>query len=391
MVEAGAPSEPVPRLIIQRMELENFKSYAGKVEIGPFDKNMSSVVGPNGSGKSNVIDSMLFVFGWKSGKLRQDKIADLIHNSDRFPNLEYAKVSVYFQKVVDLPDGGHRVVPGSGLVVARDVRKDNKSDYWINNKKQSFATVRSLLREEGIDLDHNRFLILQGEVEAISMMKPKALTPNEEGLLEYLEDIIGSNRHVKPIEEAHAKIESLNEQRTSRLNALKGSEKEMQALEPGKAEAEQYVLMEGQLNEKRSAMYQKYAQASQANVDELEEKRTALEAGLADERQKHQEMNGKLGDLEKAHKHAKRDHDKTADQLEKRCAPPHGQLRDQPHPAATRRRPHTRCTRPRPPDLSPHAQPPPDVPSCPPRVCAAAPSSRSTNSPSSSTTRRRST
>merc|ERR1719272_2379829 len=295
MVEAGAgaASEPAPRLIIQRMELENFKSYAGKVEIGPFDKNMSSVVGPNGSGKSNVIDSMLFVFGWKSGKLRQDKIADLIHNSDRFPNLEYAKVTVYFQKVVDLPDGDHRVVPGSGLAVARDVRRDNKSDYWLNNKRSTFSNVRSLLREEGIDLDHNRFLILQGEVEAISMMKPKAQTPNEEGLLEYLEDIIGSNRHVKPIEEAHAKIETLNEQRTSKLNALKASEKEMQALEPGKAEAEQYVLMEGQLHEKRSAMYQKYAQASQANVDELEEKRSALEAGLADERQKHQEMNGK--------------------------------------------------------------------------------------------------
>ena len=29
------------------------------------------------------------------------------------------------------------------------------------------------LKAKGIDLDHNRFLILQGEVEAIAMMKPK--------------------------------------------------------------------------------------------------------------------------------------------------------------------------------------------------------------------------
>lgn len=32
-------------------------------------QNFSSVVGPNGSGKSNVIDAMLFVFGFKAKKV----------------------------------------------------------------------------------------------------------------------------------------------------------------------------------------------------------------------------------------------------------------------------------------------------------------------------------
>ena len=64
--EPAAPAEPTPRLMIKSMILENFKSYAGPQEIGPFDKNMSSVVGPNGSGKSNVIDAMLFVFGFRA-------------------------------------------------------------------------------------------------------------------------------------------------------------------------------------------------------------------------------------------------------------------------------------------------------------------------------------
>ena len=49
-----------------------------------------------------------------------------------------------------------------------------------------------------------RFLILQGEVEQIAMMKPKGQTPHEEGLLEYLEDIIGSNRFVERIEEVRS-------------------------------------------------------------------------------------------------------------------------------------------------------------------------------------------
>ena len=46
------------------------KKYAGKQVLGPFHKSFTSIVGPNGSGKSNVIDSMLFVFGYKASKIR---------------------------------------------------------------------------------------------------------------------------------------------------------------------------------------------------------------------------------------------------------------------------------------------------------------------------------
>ena len=66
-----------PRLMILKLEVENFKSYGGVKEIGPFHKSFSSVVGPNGSGKSNVIDCMLFVFGKKSSKLRLNKVCTI--------------------------------------------------------------------------------------------------------------------------------------------------------------------------------------------------------------------------------------------------------------------------------------------------------------------------
>ena len=43
----------------------------------------------------------------------------------------------------------------------------------------------------------------QGEVEQISLMKPKAQRPHDEGFLEYLEDIIGTNKYVEKIDEAY--------------------------------------------------------------------------------------------------------------------------------------------------------------------------------------------
>ena len=38
---------------LQRLELENFKSYKGKHTIGPF-KRFTAIIGPNGCGKSRA-------------------------------------------------------------------------------------------------------------------------------------------------------------------------------------------------------------------------------------------------------------------------------------------------------------------------------------------------
>lgn len=93
---------PKARTVIKYLVLTNFKSYAGRQEVGPFHASFSSVVGPNGSGKSNVIDSLLFVFGFRASKMRQGKISALIHNSAAFPNLDFCEVEVHFEEVMDL-------------------------------------------------------------------------------------------------------------------------------------------------------------------------------------------------------------------------------------------------------------------------------------------------
>ncbi|CAG4980776.1 unnamed protein product [Colias eurytheme] len=90
-----------PRLIITDIVNENFKSYAGVQKLGPFHKSFTAIIGPNGSGKSNVIDSMLFVFGYRASKIRSKKISVLIHSSSKFPNVNSASVAVHFCQIVD--------------------------------------------------------------------------------------------------------------------------------------------------------------------------------------------------------------------------------------------------------------------------------------------------
>ena len=195
--EFGECHDGKPRLCIQQLVLENFKSYAGVQHIGPFHKSFSSIVGPNGSGKSNVIDALLFVFGKRAKQIRLNKVSELIHNSDEHQNLESARVEVHFVDIVDAEDGAALPVPGSEMIIARAAYRNNSSKYFINGSGATRGDVEELLASKGIDLENNRFLILQGEVEQIAMMKPKGQSEHETGFLEYLEDVIGSNRYVR--------------------------------------------------------------------------------------------------------------------------------------------------------------------------------------------------
>jgi structural maintenance of chromosome 4 len=80
--------------------LDNFKSYADRQVIGPFHENFTSVVGPNGSGKSNLIESMLFIFGYNASWMRLHRLSQLIHNSSTLTGVQRAAVEVQFKKII---------------------------------------------------------------------------------------------------------------------------------------------------------------------------------------------------------------------------------------------------------------------------------------------------
>ncbi len=64
-------------------------------------QSFSCIIGPNGSGKSNVIDAMLFVFGYRAAKIRSKKLSVLIHKSENHKDLTSCTVAVHFQKIID--------------------------------------------------------------------------------------------------------------------------------------------------------------------------------------------------------------------------------------------------------------------------------------------------
>ena len=232
------------RLVITHVVLNNFKSFYGKKVIGSFHPQFTSVVGPNGSGKSNLLDAMLFVFGFTAHSMRpKTKLADIVHHSAAHPNVQKAEVQVKFAKV----NNENNLIPGSEFTVSRDVvAGSGQSTYYMNGARSSYSQVTEFLRNLGVDLDRKRFIIKQGEVRSISRMKPKG-GQNNVGLLEYLEDIVGSNKFIEPIGVCEEELKAINEERDIKADRRSAAQKERDALQDAKDQAERYLQKQEEL------------------------------------------------------------------------------------------------------------------------------------------------
>uniref|UniRef100_A0A1B0CS89 Structural maintenance of chromosomes protein n=1 Tax=Lutzomyia longipalpis TaxID=7200 RepID=A0A1B0CS89_LUTLO len=310
-----------PRLIITHIVNENFKSYAGKITLGPFHQSFTAIVGPNGSGKSNVIDSMLFVFGYRAQKIRSKKMSVLLHNSAAFPNVTSCCVEVHFKEILDKPDGTCEIIPNSGFIISRSASKDNSSFYTINDRRVQFKEVSKLLKQHGIDLDHNRFLILQGEVESIAMMKPKGATTeankNECGLLEYLEDIVGTTRYKEPLVKINDKVIMYSEERLEKHNRCKLAEREIKELDKPYEDAVEYLRSENQLIRNKNLFLQKKMSEEVKVLAEYEESKKEIAEELRVHNEKYDKLKEERIELEGIVKKDSQDYANLVKKLEK--------------------------------------------------------------------------
>lgn len=171
-------------------------------------------------------------------------------------------------------------------------------------KESNFTAVTTLLKDRGVDLDHKRFLILQGEVESIAQMKPKAANEHDDGLLEYLEDIIGTSKYKSPIEESASEVDTLNDICVEKGARVQHVEKEKNGLEDKKNKALAYIKDENELALKQSALYQIYIDECGDNLKVTEEAIDQMQGQLNAELEKHQGNEDGIKDLEREFKRA---------------------------------------------------------------------------------------
>ena len=151
----------------KRLELQGFKSFAGKTVID-FNKSFTGIVGPNGCGKSNVADAVRWVLGEMSAKaLRGSKMQDVIFNgTEKRPSMSYCEVSLVF-------DNTNRVfkTDRDEVVVTRKLYRSGTSEYYLNHNICRLRDILDVMRDSGAGKD-GYSIIGQGKVAEIMDSKP---------------------------------------------------------------------------------------------------------------------------------------------------------------------------------------------------------------------------
>jgi Chromosome segregation ATPases len=206
------------------LELENFKSYAGKQIIGPFQE-FTSVIGPNGSGKSNLMDAISFILGVQSRHLRSSQLKDLIFRppGDTRANLR-ARATLVYQDAND---------PNVELRFSRMISTKGTGEYQVNGKTVSFAKYEEALKNIGVLLKGRNFLVFQGDVESTARKSPKELA-------EWFEEISSSADLKESYNEALEKMQETEATARAAAHKQKGIWKKRRELKNQKEEAEKF-------------------------------------------------------------------------------------------------------------------------------------------------------
>lgn len=131
---------------------------------------------------------------------------------------------------------------------------------------------------------------LQGEVESIAMMKPKASNDNECGHLEYLEDIIGTTRYKEPLTKIAARVDLLTEERTEKHNRCKMAERELNDLKQPWDEAVAYLKLENEFTRTKNKQIQLYLSNANKKLKEYNQQNEGLTVSLKEHDEKFAEI-----------------------------------------------------------------------------------------------------
>ena len=222
-----------------RLELENFKTYAGRQTIGPFIDSLTCVIGPNGVGKSNLLDAIMFVLGVGSHSMRSQNLGQLIYKPPKELESEHAsrrssrvinKASVTLYYAHD---------PNRSSILNRTIVLNMStgvatSEYRIDGRVVSQSDYLDFLASENVLVKARNFLILQGQIDTTGQQSAIELR-------KFLEQVSGSEDLIEEYDrlkaerdQAESNISLAASQRTrlqAELRALQAQKNNRQRVE----------------------------------------------------------------------------------------------------------------------------------------------------------------
>ncbi len=271
-------------MYIKQLEVDNFKSFANKVDI-PLLKGFTTISGPNGSGKSNIIDSILFALGLSTSRtLRAEKLFHLISTHTK---RNEAVVKVTFGETGKEHDN-------QDFTVTRKIKKSSQgynSIYYLNDKPSTLTEIHTLLEKHNIT-PNSYNVMMQGDVTSItncSSNERRKIIDEIAGVADFDRRIEQATNELTTVEQRVEKSSLILSEVDTRLEQLK-EEREV-ALKYQKLKDEKTSL-EGQISTVKFFDLKRNLEQAHANILDFTKKKKQEEA-------KHKDLNERL-DLIKA-------------------------------------------------------------------------------------------
>ncbi len=153
------------KAFIEKIVVQNFKSYGKRTIEIPIGEGFVAIVGPNGAGKSNIGDSISFALGLSSSKMLRAKNMSYLIFSKGGEKEEFADVEIHFKNFGAFPS------EEENIVISRRVYKDGHTVFKINNKVMREKDVKDFLARAGIYQSAYN-IILQGDIARFVNMSP---------------------------------------------------------------------------------------------------------------------------------------------------------------------------------------------------------------------------
>ena len=197
----------------KKIQLNGFKSFADKTNF-LIEEGLTGIVGPNGCGKSNVIDAVRWVLGELSAKnLRGDSMVDVIFNGS-----ENRKASgqCSIELLFDNSSGkiGGEFISFNEVSIKREMTRDAKSNYFINNTKCRRKDVQDIFLGTGLG-PSSYAIIEQGMVSKLVSAKPDELRTHIEeaaGVSKYRERRRETESRIKRTKENLSRVKDIRDE-----------------------------------------------------------------------------------------------------------------------------------------------------------------------------------
>jgi chromosome segregation protein len=257
--------------------MRGFKSAGPRSVVVNFEKGFTVITGPNGSGKSNLADAITFAIGENSPKALRaanGRLSGLIYDPR---SEEPAPAKLTACRVMLQFDNTDRAIPvDTDLVtLARELRDDGESTYYINGRKTTRGALTDILDLAGLSAGGFN-IVAQGAANRIS-----DLTPEEKRKV--IESVVGISKFDERKAEAQRQLSQADQRLEVAMARIGEMRSTLESLDSQRTDTVRFNLLEAQINWLTAVR-------TSRKISELKGRLSSL-------RSQERELNSKLGDL----------------------------------------------------------------------------------------------